>query len=85
MPEAQAGITNHIKSGNKKLAKKTIDIIDELYEHPRIGKGKPERLRGYDIETWSRRIDKEHRLVYEIHEDRLVVIAISAFGHYSDK
>ncbi len=78
-------IKDHKKSGNKKLLVKINSLLEELTQHPRTGGGKPERLKGYEVETWSRRIDSKHRLVYEIWEDRLVVYAISAFGHYGDK
>lgn len=30
-------------------------------------------------------ITKKHRLIYEIHDNEVVVIVISAYGHYSDK
>ena len=62
----------------KKLAK----LIDELKEHPRTGTGQCELLKHYAVETWSRRINREHRLVYQIHDDVVEVIVISVFGHY---
>jgi len=67
------------KSGNK-LAFNKIDILlNELTEHPRTGTGHPERLKGYgEIERWSRRIDKEHRLVYEIKEEVVLILIVSA-------
>ena len=65
----------------KKLAK----LLAELREHPRTGTGQVERLRYYTNETWSRRITQEHRLVYEIHEDKVLVLVISSYGHYEDK
>lgn len=34
-------------------------------------------------ETWSRRINKEHRLVYRINDDTIEVLVISAYGHYT--
>ena len=83
--EAQVDIDKHTRSGRKDIVKKIGDFISELETHPRTGTGKPERLRYMDGELWSRRIDNRHRLVYEIAEERLTVIAISAFGHYMDK
>lgn len=62
--------------------KKLTKLIDELKEHPRTGTGQVEQLKGYTIETWSRRLNKEHRLVYEIHEENILVLVISSFGHY---
>lgn len=68
-------------SAYRKLQK----FIDELREHPRTGTGKPERLKHYKNETWSRRINRKHRLVYEIKEELITVKVISAYGHYDDK
>ncbi len=84
-PEAKSGIEKHIRAGNKKLVQKIFFLLDELAENPRSGTGKPEQLKGYDIESWSRRIDSKHRLVYEIYEDKLKVFAVSSYGHYGDK
>ena len=47
-------------SAMKKLAK----LLEELQEHPRTGTGQVEQLKHYQEETWSRRITREHRLVY---------------------
>lgn len=65
--------------------KKAIRLIDELFEHPRTGTGKPEPLSGDRAGQWSRRITKKHRLVYEIHDMEIIVIVISTYGHYGDK
>ena len=61
-----------------KLAK----LLDELREHPRTGTGQAEPLKGYDGTVYSRRITKEHRLVYKIYDDMIEVLVLSAFGHY---
>ncbi len=82
---AKANIRQHIKAGSKKLVAKLADLMEELATEPRKGRGKPEQLRGFEVETWSRRLDSKHRLVYEIREKELVVTAISAYGHYGDK
>jgi toxin YoeB len=65
--------------------KKAIRLIDELFEHPRTGTGKPELLSGDRAGQWSRRITKKHRLVYEIHDMEIIVIVISTYGNYGDK
>ena len=84
-PDFENDIKKHIKSGNKKLVVKVSQFMSELKEHPRTGTGKPEQLKGHNEEVWSRRIDSKHRLVYEIQEQELIVIAISAYDHYGDK
>ena len=60
-------------------------LITELSEHPRTGTGKPEPLFGNRAGQWSRRITKKHRLVYEIHDTEVVVLVLTAYGHYDDK
>ncbi|MCH5308145.1 MAG: type II toxin-antitoxin system YoeB family toxin [Prevotella sp.] len=34
---------------------------------------------------WSRRITQKHRLVYEIHDAEVVVLVLTAYGHYDDR
>lgn len=60
---------NNLKS-NPTLIKKIDKFLDEIEEHPTTGTGKPEQLKGYrERNIYSRRIDKQHRLVYEIFEE----------------
>lgn len=65
--------------------KKALKLIAELYEHPRTGTGKPEPLGGNRYGQWSRRITQKHRLVYEIHDAEVVVLVLTAYGHYDDR
>lgn len=67
-----------------KAYKKALQLIGELYEHPSNGTGHPEPLKGC-IGRWSRRITQKHRLVYDIHATEVVVVVLTAFGHYDDK
>lgn len=60
-------------------------LINELKEHPKTGTGKPEQLKGGRTGQWSRRITQKHRLVYEIHDTEVVVLVLTAYGHYDDK
>ena len=76
-------IENFRKSGQKILIKKIDDLLKELKLHPKTGTGKPEQLKGYP-NRWSRRITDKHRLVYEIYDDVVVVLVLSAYGHYKD-
>ena len=62
--------------------KKLKSLLVELQEHPRTGTGQVEQLKHYEEETWSRRINKEHRLVYRIHDDIVEVLVLSTYGHY---
>ncbi|MBQ7697934.1 MAG: Txe/YoeB family addiction module toxin [Paludibacteraceae bacterium] len=65
--------------------KKVLSFVQELKEHPKTGSGHPEQLKGEPQGRWSRRITKKHRLVYEIFEKEVVVLVITAYGHYEDK
>jgi toxin YoeB len=51
-------------------------LIGEAARDPGTGAGKPERLRGDLAGCWSRRIDQEHRLVYTVRGDDLVVLQV---------
>ena len=64
---------------------KTIKLLEEIKINPKTGTGKPEQLKHKDVPTWSRRISEKHRLVYQIEEDIVTVLVISAYGHYDDK
>ena len=64
------------------VLKKLRLLLLELQEHPRTGTGQVEQLRHYQEETWSRRLSKEHRLVYRIYDDIVEVLVLSTYGHY---
>ncbi len=79
--QAQNDIDCHKKAGNKAILIKLQTLLNELAEHPFTGTGKPEALK-YDLAgLWSRRINHEHRLVYEVVGDTIVII-VAARGHY---
>ena len=65
--------------------KKVGKLIDELKQHPTIGTGHPEQLKGNRSGQWSRTVTKKHRLIYEIFEKEVFVDILSAYGHYDDK
>jgi toxin YoeB len=69
------------KTGQQKLAFRIFEILEDIQKTPFEGLGKPEPLKGNLKGFWSRRIDKEHRLVYQVKADEIEVI--SCFGHYS--
>lgn len=74
-------ISEFKKSGNKSILKKILKLLDELVSHPFSGTGKPEPLKHQLSGCWSRRINKEHRLVYEVLENKIYIL--SAKGHYN--
>lgn len=61
--QAKDDIRIHKKSGNKSIVNKIIVLLDELSKHPFTGTGKPEPLKHSLTGYWSRRINREHRLV----------------------
>lgn len=67
---------------DKATLKKINALIKECQRHPFDGTGKPEPLKGDLAGYWSRRIDREHRLVYRFREGALEIL--SGRFHYSD-
>jgi toxin YoeB len=63
-----------------KLAKRILRMIEETLRDPFGGIGKPEPLRNELSGWWSKRIDGEHRLVYKVEGEALIVA--QARGHY---
>ncbi len=60
---------------DKKLYKRLVSLIKETTRNPYTGLGKPEALKHELQGYWSRRINDEHRLVYKVEADRLIVIS----------
>ncbi len=59
---------------DSKIVKKINSLIKETARTPYEGVGNPEPLRYEFTGYWSRRIDKEHRLVYRIVDDTLEIV-----------
>ena len=58
---------------DRNMLKKINTLIKEIQRSPFEGKGKPEPLK-YDLAGfWSRRIDREHRLVYQVAENEILI------------
>ncbi|MEN8230138.1 MAG: Txe/YoeB family addiction module toxin [Bacteroidota bacterium] len=65
---------------DRKMLRKINELIKDIQRNPFTGKGKPEPLK-YDLSgLWSRRIDREHRLVYKVREKEL--LTYSCRYHY---
>jgi len=74
------------KSGDEPTIKKIAKMLLELQEHPRTGTGQVEHLKHFVYpETWSRRINKKYRMIYEIHDREVYVSVVSLRSHYGDK
>lgn len=60
---------------DKKVVKKINQLIRDIIRNPTEGIGKPEALK-YDLSGyWSRRIDREHRIVYQFDEHHIYIFA----------
>lgn len=60
---------------DKKVIKKINSLIKEIQRTPFEGSGKPEPLKFDLAGFWSRRIDLEHRLVYQVESENVVIIS----------
>ena len=60
---------------DRKTALRIIKLIEEIQRSPFEGTGRPEPLRHEMSGCWSRRIDHEHRLVYQVSDERIRVLA----------
>lgn len=65
---------------DRKMLRRLNRLITEAARAPESGTGKPERLSGDLSGFWSRRIDQEHRLVYTVKGEELIVV--QARYHY---
>lgn len=80
-PDAQKDLINLRKKAPNAF-KKFLKIYEELKVHPKTGVGQCEQLKYFGESTWSRRLDKQHRIVYRIYDEQVEVLVLSAFGHY---
>lgn len=54
---------------NRKTALRVLDLVEAILRDPFTGIGKPEPLKYLAAGTWSRRLTKEHRIVYLVSDD----------------
>ena len=63
-------------SGNNAIKNKISQLLLAIKQDPCRGIGKPEALKHFLTGCWSRRINKEHRLVYQVDENQITVLAL---------
>jgi len=80
-PNSWQEYTDWLKEDRKMLVRINT-LIKDILRDPFDGIGKPEPLRGDFAGFWSRRIDQKHRLVYQIHSGRCLIVQCR--GHYAD-
>ena len=59
---------------DKRILKRINQLIRDIQRDPLSGLGKPEPLRHQLNGLWSRRINDEHRLVYTVLDDEIVIV-----------
>ncbi|WP_420267228.1 Txe/YoeB family addiction module toxin [Candidatus Magnetominusculus dajiuhuensis] len=60
---------------DRKKALRIIGLIKEIQREPFHGQGRPEKLK-YELSgCWSRRVDEEHRVVYEVSETAIRILS----------
>jgi toxin YoeB len=79
VPKAFKEYLNWIET-DRKTALKIGDLIRDILRNPFEGLGKPEALKHQYKGLWSRRIDQEHRLVYRVTDQSIIVF--SCYLHY---
>ncbi len=79
--KAMADIAFFKRTRNKALLKKIFILLDQILLTPYEGIGKPEPLKHEYLGYWSRRINREHRIIYKIHNNKVIII-FSSKGHY---
>ena len=80
-PDFKADLAWWYKKDRKK-GDKIIDLVEDILNgDPFTGIGKPEPLKYIEANTWSRRIDLEHRLVYQIQNNQIYFL--QARYHYN--
>jgi toxin YoeB len=82
--KAKEDLNFWVKSGNKSVLNKIYSLIEDIQLHPYEGLGKPEQLKHQLSGKWSRRINKEHRIIYKVTEENTIEILdiLSLKGHY---
>jgi len=78
--EAKEDVDYWKKLGDTARLKKIRNLLDSIALSPYVGIGKPEPLKHQLTGTWSRRIDREHRLTYKVSVNEIVILG--ARGHY---
>ncbi len=63
----------HWQATDRKMLRRINQLIKDIQRNPFVGIGKPEPLRHGLSGYWSRRISEEHRIVYKITDDALLI------------
>jgi toxin YoeB len=75
---------NYFKKKDRDILQKIKILLNDIALHPYEGLGKPEPLRFELSGYWSRRITREHRIIYKVMKNGEVVV-ISCRFHYTER
>ncbi len=59
---------------DRKIYAKIVELIKDIQRNPFSGIGKPEPLKHKLKGLWSRRITNEHRLVYQVDDEQIIIV-----------
>ena len=74
-----------LKRSEPQAYKKAKLLIEELAEHPKTGRGKPQLKKHNLAGLYARKITDKHRLLCSVDDHTVTVDIISSRGHYDDK
>jgi toxin YoeB len=80
MPKAWQDLGWWVKN-ELKTVKKTYSVLENTCKTPFEGLGQPEPLKANYSGYWSRRINLEHRIIYKVENDKIIVFSLK--GHYN--
>lgn len=63
------------QENDKRFIKRINELIKEIERTPFTGIGKPEPLKHHLSGYWSRRINEEHRIIYRVEQDRMIILS----------
>jgi toxin YoeB len=72
----------HWQLTDRKVLQRINELIRDALRNPCSGIGKPEQLKHHLKGWWSRRITQEHRLIYRVEGDQLLIMQCRF--HYDD-
>ncbi|MFK7949794.1 MAG: Txe/YoeB family addiction module toxin [Saprospiraceae bacterium] len=81
LPKAESDLA-WFKKNDRKSYIKSFDLLRNTLQNPREGIGKPERLKYFEEEVYSRRVNQKDRMIYTIYEEEKEIDVSSFRGHY---
>ena len=64
------------KTNNTEIQNRIKELIESILENPKTGIGNPEPLKHEYSGCWSRRINKEHRIIYNFDDEKVNIISL---------